>query len=649
MTCQVERYKKIIKIRAFEEYVLKLYGEGLISGTTHTYIGQEATAVAIMEQIGPNDNVFSNHRCHGHYLAYGGPAEKLLAEIMSKASGLCEGRGGSQHIHYKNFYTNGVQGGIVPNALGVAFGEKIHNNANNTIVFIGDGTLGQGVVYEALNVAAIKTIPLMLVVEDNQYAMSSRRKDMISGNIKDRISGFGIQTIEIESTNVDKLATFFGRAFDYLNTTRKPICAVVHNYRLGAHSKGDDSRDIEEIEKNKENDPIKMVINRIGQEAYSRIYNGFVDEFNSIYEKLNKTECIRIIPPVRKRYKQPDTLLCKESERVVKRINKAFEYGLEKYSDLYILGEDIRDPYGGAFKCTKGLSDCYDDRIINMPISEACIIGMAVGMAVKGILPIVEIMFGDFISLGFDQLLNHAVKYSYIYGNDIKIPILVRVPSGAQRGYGPTHSQSMEKYLCGIPGLNIFALSRFHDPYLVYKYVLDTINEPTVIIENKKNYAEKCMVSADGRNGLFFVSEMSNDGLSTIRISMEQKSKPECYVVTYGGFADEAVLAAQELMMKDEILIEVLILSQLSPLPVEDIKGTIKDESIIITFEEGTQTGGLGSEIITQCIENGLKGRFYRIATPDMPIPNGIDLEKQIIPNADTLVKKIEEILLNEL
>ena len=191
------QYEQIIKIRCFEEKILSLFSENKLSGTTHTYIGEEATAVAVMKYVGENDVVFSNHRCHGHYLAYGGPEEKLLAEIMSKESGLCQGRGGSQHIHYKNFFTNGIQGGIVPNALGVAFAKKLDSKKDNTIVFIGDGTLGQGVVYESLNIAAANSIPLMVVVEDNQYAMSTKRTDVISGDIATRMSGFGIKTSSV--------------------------------------------------------------------------------------------------------------------------------------------------------------------------------------------------------------------------------------------------------------------------------------------------------------------------------------------------------------------------------------------------------------------------------------------------------------------
>ena len=274
-----ERQEMTIKIRAFEELILEMFSQNKLSGTTHTYIGEEATASALMPYVREQDKVFSNHRCHGHYLAYNGPEELLLAEIMSKKSGLCNGRGGSQHIHYKNFYTNGIQGGIVPNALGVAFADKLSGNDDNTVVFIGDGTLGQGVVYESLNIASVYDVPVVFVVEDNQYAMSTKRKDVISGDIKSRIEGFDIKTFEIESTDVDELYEFFGGVFSYINENRKPVCAVVHNYRLGAHSKGDDTRDKDEVEFHRKKDPIALLKNALGEEVVDETYKKYRSKF----------------------------------------------------------------------------------------------------------------------------------------------------------------------------------------------------------------------------------------------------------------------------------------------------------------------------------------------------------------------------------
>lgn len=270
-----ENDRKIIEIRAFEEYVLDLFGQNKLSGTTHTYIGEEATAVAVMRYVKTEDVVFSNHRCHRHYLAYGGEERLLLAEIMSKESGLCLGKGGNQHIHYRNFYTNGIQGGIVPNAVGAAMAMKYLGRKGKVFVFLGDGTLGQGVVYESLNIASIYDVPVVFVIEDNQYAMSTRRMDVLAGDIKKCIEGFYVKTFEMESTDVDELTDFFGEVVHYADKQRKPVCAIIHNYRLGAHSKGDDTREVKEVTAHKRNDPVELISNKTGRIVCEKIYREY--------------------------------------------------------------------------------------------------------------------------------------------------------------------------------------------------------------------------------------------------------------------------------------------------------------------------------------------------------------------------------------
>ena len=641
----LEQYKTIIKIRCFEEKILSLFSENKLSGTTHTYIGEEATAASIMKYVGDNDVVFSNHRCHGHYLAYGGPSEKLLAEIMSKESGLCQGRGGSQHIHYKNFFTNGIQGGIVPNALGVAFAKKLDGKKDNVIVFIGDGTLGQGAVYESLNIASIYEIPLMVVVEDNQYAMSTKRTDVISGDICTRLSSFNIQTFEIESTDVDELNSFFEKVFNYINTNRKPVCAVVHNYRLGAHSKGDDTRPIEEIQKYKAKDPVLLVKEKIGDEKYQELKTAFNKELDELTTKLEKEQNINIDANTTSNLltSNKTSFLYDGNNRCVELIREAFDAELTKNKKIVIYGEDVCDPYGGAFKATKGLSTKYPYNVFNMPISEQCMVGMGVGMAMFGKIPVVEMMFGDFITLGFDQLLNHATKYSWIYGDDIKVPLVVRMASGGKRGYGPTHSQSLEKYLIGIPLIKIVSLSSLIDPRVFYNHLFCTIESPTVVLENKKLYSERIVSVQNGQYDIFSVREINSYGYPTIHLSVSLDDKPNYYLVTYGGMVNDAIEAATELMMNEEINVDVIVLTQIAPLPINDLKTIVQNGSKVVFVEEGNKTGGIGAEFISTMIENNFSNSFYRIASFDIPIPNGIVLEQQMVPNKKTIIEFIKE------
>ena len=639
-----KKYSDIIKIRTFEEFILSLFSQNKLSGTTHTYIGEEATAVALMKFVKESDKVFSNHRCHGHYLAYGGPEEDLLAEIMSKKTGLCQGRGGSQHIHFKNFFTNGIQGGIVPNAAGVAFADKIRGKDSNTVVFLGDGTLGQGVVYETFNIASIYELPVVFVIEDNQYAMSTKRSDAIAGNIKSRIEGFNVKSYEIESTDVDELEIFFKSVFDYINKERKPVCAIVHNYRLAAHSKGDDTRDVDEIELHKKNDPVKLIIKRIGETEYNRIKDGFYEKLVEIEKKLESEGEIEISIAQKNQFVpliKCNTFLSSEAVRYVDQIRSAFENALKDHDDVVFIGEDIRDPYGGAFKATKGLSLLFNDRVLNMPISEACMTGLAVGMGLNGVISVVEMMFGDFITLGFDQLLNHASKYSWVYGAGVTVPMIGRVPMGAKRGYGPTHSQSLEKYLVAIPNVKVLAMSAAISPVLFYETLFNTVKEPTVVVENKKLYGQKSLEIKDEKYNDFFVSEINTTGFSSILFSIDPSNNPDFYCITYGGMLEEALGAAMELMIKDELQVDVISITQLSPLPIKDIKAFVKSNVPIIIVEEGTITCGIGAEIIARCVEYGIGTKLYRVATPDMPIPNGITLENQVIPDKNTIVNFI--------
>ena len=243
MNLNYDLYHCMLLIRRFEERALAEFSAGKLFGTTHAYIGQEADAAAIFSVAGPNDIVWSNHRCHGHFLAYGGDPYRLAAELMGKATGLVAGRGGSQHIHWRNFYSNGIQGGIVPVATGMALAEKIQKTDNLAMVFMGDGTLGEGVLYESLNFAALWHLPVLLVVEDNRFAQTTPLERGVSGSIPARFEAFGIKTFEIDSSDVLAIRPLAGQAFQHVREKTTPAALVLHTYRFAAHSKGDDPRD----------------------------------------------------------------------------------------------------------------------------------------------------------------------------------------------------------------------------------------------------------------------------------------------------------------------------------------------------------------------------------------------------------------------
>ena len=253
-----DQYALLTAIRVFEQSLLDLFASGALSGTTHTCVGQETVAVGVTSALDRDrDIVFSNHRGHGHFLAYCGEVERLYLEVLGKAGGVCGGRGGSQHLQFGNFYSNGVQGGIVPVATGMALAEKLKRTGGVATVFLGDGTLGEGVVYEAFNIAALWRLPIVFVIEHNGYAQSTPSALQIAGEVAARPQAFGIPAAECDAVDV---ATVLGRAAHAIDATRAgggPHCSVCRTDRLAPHRKGDDDRSADEIAAAWAKDPLK--------------------------------------------------------------------------------------------------------------------------------------------------------------------------------------------------------------------------------------------------------------------------------------------------------------------------------------------------------------------------------------------------------
>ena len=246
--------------------MLDNFPKGIFFGTTHTYLGQEADAVGVLHALEPDDIVFSNHRCHGHFLAYGGDLRALFAELMGRATGVCGGRGGSQHLHWRNFYSNGVQGGIVPVATGMALAEKLKSGQiaarqypAATIVFLGDGTLGEGAVYEAFNMAALWRLPILYVVENNRIAQTTPLELAVAGSLTGRFAAFGIPALELDTSDVLEILPIATRLLTEVRSQGAPRALVLHTCRFGPHSKGDDTRSPAEIERlRSQRDPLTI-------------------------------------------------------------------------------------------------------------------------------------------------------------------------------------------------------------------------------------------------------------------------------------------------------------------------------------------------------------------------------------------------------
>jgi acetoin:2,6-dichlorophenolindophenol oxidoreductase subunit alpha len=282
----ISLYRCLYLIRRFEETVLENFPKGVFFGTTHTYLGQEADAVGVLNHLQEDDIVFSNHRCHGHFLAYGGDPRALFAELMGRATGVCGGRGGSQHLHWRNFYSNGVQGGIVPVATGMALAEKLKGSPSLVVAFLGDGTLGEGAVYESLNMAALWKAPILYVVENNRIAQTTPIEQATAGSLAGRFSTFGLPVIELDTSDVLQISAAAQAILSGVRQKSTPHALILNTYRFGPHSKGDDTRPPELLARLRaEHDPLVIHGSRFNTAERAQIEHDINRRIETAYQQ----------------------------------------------------------------------------------------------------------------------------------------------------------------------------------------------------------------------------------------------------------------------------------------------------------------------------------------------------------------------------
>lgn len=315
-------------------------------------------------------------------------------------------------------------------------------------------------------------------------------------------------------------------------------------------------------------------------------------------------------------------------------LNEALLDLFERRDDVYLLGEDVLDPYGGAFKITQGLSSRWPERVITTPVSESGLFGVAAGMALRGYRPILEIMFGDFIALGFDQIVNGIGKFRDMFDDQVRVPLVVRAPMGGRRGYGPTHSQSLEKLLLGVPGITVVAPSECHDLAAMLNAAVEDDN-PVFFIENKLMYGRHQRRPVDG-----YVAGLRCKSTAgpypALTFSGNEFAGGTATIVTYGGMLPVVLDAATLLVLEDELFTEIVALGQLSPVDVVPVLESVARTGRLVTAEEGTLTGGFGAEIAARVQQEGwelLRAPVSRIAAHDGALPAAPTLEEAALPS----------------
>lgn len=335
---------------------------------------------------------------------------------------------------------------------------------------------------------------------------------------------------------------------------------------------------------------------------------------------------------------------------VLEALNGALHSAMQTSPQVYILGEDLLDPYGGAFKVSRGLSTAFPERVFSSPISEAALVGLASGMALRGLRPVVEIMFGDFLTLAADQIINHAAKFRWMYNDQVRVPLVIRTPMGGRRGYGPTHSQSLEKHFLGAPGLRVLAPCDLGDPGLLLRQAILEDDDPVLFIENKLLYLCRIPETADLIDfevKTLYPPSPSRPGLDAqayapaYHLQIRGAPPAQLTIATYSYMAHLARGALLQLAYAHEIFAELVILTQLAPFTPAPVLESLEQTKRLLVLEEGTQTLGWGAEVVALAA-GALGPRLLaarRLAAQDSPIPASGPLEAVVLPDIGGIIE----------
>jgi 2-oxoisovalerate dehydrogenase E1 component len=623
-----------LRISAVENALYDLFGRGKLHGTIHTCIGQEFSGALLGKHLRPTDFVTSNHRCHGHFIAATGDWRGLIDELVGNEAGVCAGIGSSQHLWAPNFISNGQQGGLLPVAAGVALDRKTREGGGVVVSFIGEGTLGEGIVYETLNLDALWQLPHVIVCENNFYSQSTPQGLGVAGVIADRAAAFGVSSISADIWDLPSLDAAMGECIAQARASGRPAFLTLATYRLNPHSKGDDLRDKAEIAWFRAHDPATLAVRDYAH--FSDLYVGYVAEAaEHIAVALGRrsldpaTYVIDQLPRVAAGDAVRWSVLdppAGDAPRLAQQLNAFYGDWLRRDETAFFIGEDIEDPYGGAFKIAKGLTTEFGQRARTSPISEAAITGIGIGLAITGRRAFIEIMFGDFITYAFDQIINNASKFFHIYNQNLDCPVIVRTPMGARRGYGPTHSQSLERFLVGIDNTCTISLNSLA-PVTLQLAGLAGLRCPVILLENKSDYTARTFAAAEG-----MVVESDGATLPTLRVRPRGVA-PTVTLLAYGGMARFLANELIDIFERTDEVPELLVPVGISPLNLAPIVDAVRRSGRLVIIEEGGGFASVGAELIAQLQEQGHgASAIARVSGKPVPVPSAPSLEAAMLP-----------------
>ncbi|MBC6368936.1 thiamine pyrophosphate-dependent enzyme [Algoriphagus sp. AK58] len=639
-------YESLIMPRRIEEKMLILLRQGRISKWFSGW-GQEAISIGAVNALAPDEFILPMHRNLGIFTGRDMPLERLFAQFQGKKSGFTKGRDRSFHFGSIEHHIVGMISHLGPQlaiADGIGLAHKLSEEKKVTLVFSGDGASSEGDFHEGLNVAAVWKLPVIFVVEHNGYGLSTPSEEQFAFKyFTEKGPGYGMEAVRVQGNNVLDVYDTILRLAEDIRENPRPVLVEAITFRMRGHEEASGTKYVPKhlMEEWAQLDPVD------NYEAYLESI-GVLDAATK--EKLNKKVKTAINDGLEIAFAEEaitpnleeeladvyapfsQKVIAPEGQRTEKRFIDAISDGLrqsmEKYPNLILMGQDIGE-YGGVFKITDGFKAQFGgDRVRNTPLCESAIIGAGLGLSIKGYKAMVEMQFADFVSVGFNQIVNNLAKIHYRWGQNADV--VVRMPTGAGTAAGPFHSQSNEAWFFHTPGLKIVYPSNPHDAKGLLNAALEDPN-PYLYFENKLLYRS--------------ISGPVPDSYYTVEVGKAALAQEgtQVSIITYGMGVHWAIKAVEEL----GISADILDLRTLLPWDQEAVAATVKKTGKVIFLHEDTLTGGIGAEICAWISEHCFKdldAPVMREGSLDTPVPFAPSLEKQFLP-AERFKGKLKELI----
>lgn len=652
-----ELYRTMQVIRQTEEALARSHQRGLIHGACHTYVGQEAIATGVCAHLSSADRVFSTHRGHGHALAKGMPPRDLIAELFGRASGCSQGRGGSMHLFSPEIGmmgTSGIVGPCILQACGGAYAAKLMHTGAVAIAFFGDGAVNNGAFHEGLNMAAIWSLPVIFVCENNQFA-TEVPFSYASGNpsVAGRGEAYGIEAFELDGNDVLEIHRVAGAAISRARQGGGPTLLECKTYRTRAHAEGMPDfgyRTKDEVSAWKERCPIARLRDVALESLNGSLAASPVARFDAIdrdvatlvQQALDDAESGPAPSPstamthVYATAKTPSAAPPPPGDRIAtfgQATLEALAGAMERDERIFVLGEGI-GKRGGNFLTTKGLFDLYGaERLCDTPICERGFVGLACGAAMSGARPVVDFMFADFVLDGFAEIVNQIAKMQYMSSGRLKMPVVLRGCIGIGHSAATHHSGSYYGMFAQVPGLHVVVPSSAYDAKGLLTRALRG-SDPVLFLEHREILQVKDAVPAEDYELEFGKARVVRSG-------------DHVTVVAIARMVHQTLAVCDELA-KEGVSVELVDPRTITPLDTETILASVKKTGRLLTVDEPPAHCGFSAEIAARVADEGfndLDAPIRRLTGAFCPTPYSPELEAVVIPQPADIASAIRDLM----